>query len=158
MGQSTNGQICFGILFPEDYKLPWKDSSEEDWWRTVNGYKPPFELYNSQGEYLNGKKPPQSEIDQYYQAQREFDDNNPFPFELVNYCSLDCPMYILAIKESVKTAYRGYPEEISPQTLVEQYEWKTQLNDFAEKYINTSESAEEEIDLTPKWYLSSYWG
>lgn len=56
MSTSTDGQICFGVVFEEDYEFPWDDENNfEKWWQTVNGFKPSFEIYDDKGEYLNNK-------------------------------------------------------------------------------------------------------
>lgn len=154
MGVSTDGQLSYGVMFPERFDFPWEQYEEEKWWRKVNGYTSPFEIYNEKGEYLDGKKPPESLIDQYYDHQREWDKANPFPVEIVNYCSGDYPMYILAVKESCKSNGRGYPEVINPAELVVTEEQKKVLLDFIEKYIE----ADADVVLDPQWYLSSYWG
>ena len=104
MSQSTDGQICFGIAFPEGFEFPWGDDSEK-WWRTINGYKPPFKLYTDDNEdYLDElgnvtRERPEKRIDAYYEAQRRWDAKHPFPVLLVNYCSGDYPMWILAVPE-----------------------------------------------------------
>lgn len=163
MGVSTDGQLCYGVPFPEGFEFPWEKYSEEKWWRKINGYKPPFMLYNEDGEYLSGVKPPEALVDQYYEHQNEWDKANPFPVEVVNYCSDDCPMYMLAVKESVKNNSRGYPEEINPAELTVTDEQKKVLLNFIENYIKEkvdeyAEDYSDKLSLEPKWYLSSYWG
>jgi len=32
MGMSTDGNICFGISFPEDHPFPWGNYEEGAWW------------------------------------------------------------------------------------------------------------------------------
>jgi hypothetical protein len=164
MGVSTDGQLCYGIPFPEGFELPWGDVSEDEWWRQTNGYKPPFMLYNEEGEHLSGVKPPEALFDQYYEHQHEWDKANPFPVEIVNYCSCDSPMYMVAIKGSLKKNNRGFAEEINPSELTVTDEQKQVLLDFIEKYMkekideHNEDEYDEKVELEPKWYLTSYWG
>ena len=123
MGVSTDGQICFGILFDEGFEFPW-DSNEfegdiEGWWTfDVLEFRHSFEIFTPEGEYLGGERPPEERITEYFRERREFTERNPeLPVELVNCCSGDCPMYILAIPKTCYSASRGYPEELDPQKL-----------------------------------------
>lgn len=150
MGVSTNGQICYGVLFEEGFEFPW-DGDIEKWWREMQGYKPPFELYDDAGEYVGGQKPPENKIEDWHSHRREFDKAHPVPVDLVNVCSGDCPIYILAIPEYVYSARRGYPEAFDPTKLLIDPVKEAQLLMFIGDHIGNEHYA-------PKWYLSSYWG
>jgi len=66
MGQSTDGQICYGVKFEEDFEFPWDDDpylDEDDWW-------------------LEGAS--EAEIDEH---RRDWLKAHPLPFELVNLVS-----------------------------------------------------------------------
>ena len=58
MGQSTNGELWYGVVFEDGYEFPW-DAEEfsgdlDDWWRTENTDHPcPVELVN----YCSGDSP-----------------------------------------------------------------------------------------------------
>lgn len=155
MTVSTDGQICYGIRFDEDMEFPWEsdewDRDFEDWWiYEACGYKNPFELFTAQGEWIRGKKPPEEKIDEYYDARSAFRDSHPLPIELVNYCSGDYPMYILAVPSSCHTAHRGYPENFIPSNLSVSNEEMDRLGQFCEKWgLEGGEQG---------WWLSSYWG
>jgi hypothetical protein len=152
MGQSTDGQICFGIKFDEGFEFPWKDDLEDFWLEKVLGFQRSFQLFDNDGEYIDGIKPPQSVIDKYLQEKSDFEESHPqCPFELVNYCSWECPEYILAIKRTCKSANRGYPDQFDPSTLTVTKEEIESLIDFCHKHEIICESE-------PAWYLSSYWG
>lgn len=152
MGVSTDGQICFGIMFEEDFEFPWGDEEEDQWWTyKVNGYKPPFELYDEAGQYLGGKRPPQDVMDRYYEALHEFEAAHPMPFKLVNYCSYDYPMYILAVPESFIKNSRGFPKAIEPSALTVTTEARDALLKFCGDHGIKFEGE-------PRWYLSSLWG
>jgi hypothetical protein len=118
MGISTNGSICYGILFDEDFEFPWDDEENEgyieDWWENFN-------------------------------------EDAKCPVEIVNVCSCDYPIYILAVKGSVRTCRRGYPTDIDMNTLLSSVGAKEhqELLEFCDKYkIDTDEE-------TPKWWLGS---
>lgn len=181
MGQSTDGQLCYGIAFPEGFEFPWMEEDEdgdivgdeEDWWLKENGYKPPFELYDKNGEYAPGIKTKrvmghveaedEKLVNSYYEHKREFKDQHPFPVEVINYCSGDCPMYILAIKGTFTRNSRGYPEVIDPAALKVTDEQKQVLIDFCKKYLqekideHNGDYHDDKIELEPKWLLSSCW-
>lgn len=155
MSVSTDGQICYGISFEEDHQFPWDDEKFngdiKDWWRDVNGFKPPFELYDKDGNYIDGVKPPQSRMDAYFDAGQKWDAAHPLPVSLVNTCSGDCPQYVLAVPSTERKANRGYPEKFSPSDLVVADADVAKLTDFCAKYG---------IDFTADqlgWWLSSLW-
>lgn len=158
MGISTDGQICFGIKFEEDFEFPWtnldsdKDMDIEIWWRNINGFENLFKLWNDEGtEYEGGERPPEIDITLYYDHKRNWIEKNPIPLIEVNYCSGDCKMIILAIPESFRYASRGYAKEITGLNLSFNTNWSSILTEFCSKYnIEKGSSA--------NWYLSSYWG
>lgn len=153
MGQSTNGQICFGIAFEEGFEFPWEDKDLDDFWlEDVLGFKHSFQLWDAEGEYIGGIKPSEERIDAYFAERDAFrNQHGDCPFALVNVCSGDYPQYILAIKRSCMTANRGYPKKFDPMNLTVTKEEIESLIDFCHKQGITCESE-------PAWYLSSYWG
>ncbi len=169
MGVSTDGQICFGVAFPEGFEFPW-DAEQfgddfETWWReAVCGYKPPFQIYDEHGEYIGGKKPSQSRIDEFIEHRSKFEKQHPVPVKLVNYCSHECPMYIIAVPSSCLENSRGYPEEIQPGNLKVSEADVESLKKFLKEHVPVKPEDLEYVDkrfdktMTPRWYLSSYWG
>lgn len=150
----TDGQICYGVKFEEDYEFPWaaQDGDIEDWWRVINGYKPPFELFNADGNYIDGIEPSKARLREYFDARSLWDaEHDKLPVAEVNYCSGEYPMYILAVPSTCNSARRGYPEKFDPATLVVSEEAQAALLAFCEKYGLTYEAG-------PAWWLSSYWG
>jgi hypothetical protein len=156
MGQSTNGQICFGVVFEGDYEFPWDDELHtgdlEEWWLREAGFKPKHPIHDETGNWIGGVKPTDAQYNLYFSEKREFKKAHPLPVEEVNYCSGECPMYILAVPSSLKSASRGYPKEFDPAALKVTEEEKAALIKFCEKYGLEPESPE------PTWLLSSYWG
>lgn len=59
MGTPTNGYISFGIVFSEYAEFPWNiDDRIEDWWvEDVCGYEPSFEIFDEDGEFIEGERP-----------------------------------------------------------------------------------------------------
>ena len=154
MGTSTDGQICYGIAFEEEFEFPWDgdyDDIDEWWIYGVHGYKPSFELYDSDGGYLDGREPSKEETSRYYDERRAFAEAHPLPVELVTHCSYDYPMYILAVKGSLISNSRGFPVEIAPSSLsVADADRQALLRFCVDHGI--------EHDDEPKWLLTSMWG
>jgi hypothetical protein len=155
MSITTNGQICFGVMFEEDDELPWNNEENdydlETWWiELICGYKPPFEIYDEEGNLL--KNVSRYKEKEYWLHFREFKKLHPVPVEEINYCTCDDPMYILAVPRTCIYSNRGYPEKINPEDLIVSQEEKQALLDFCNKYCPSKEKYE------PKWYLSSYYG
>lgn len=155
MGVSTNGQICYGVAFDEDYEFPWNKEHDGDidaWWLYgVLGFKHSFELFDAAGNYLNGREPSREESSRYFAESREFVASRPLPVELLNYCSGDCPMYALAVPGTVLTARRGYPAEFDPAALTVTDDGREALRKFCIDYGI-------ELPQEPTWLLTSYWG
>ncbi|MEO8298773.1 MAG: hypothetical protein ABI574_13300 [Burkholderiales bacterium] len=154
MGTSTDGQICFGITFEEGHEFPWNKVDEyaeiEDWWAyDVHGLKHSVELFDGAGNYLNGREPSKEEKRRYFDEIRAFKDAHPLPVTLVNYCSGDCPMYVLAAPGSVRKASRGNPTEFDPSALCVAAEEVEALTRFCQEHG---------LEGEPKWLLTSYWG
>jgi len=156
MTVSTDAQICFGIAFDEETEFPWSgeewDDDIETWWiYAIQEYQPPFEIYDTNGEYLESVKPSDERICEYYRTKHTFKVDHPLPVELVRHCSGDFPMYILAVPRTVKVVSRGYPEEIKPSEMVVTEDERQLLITFCEEHnIETEEG--------PRWWLSSMWG
>jgi len=155
MGQSTDGQICFGVLLDEATDLPWDNDIDagdlEMWWMRMQGYRPLFTLWDETGNYVNGVRPPEEKLKEYYDHKHAFEETHPVPFALVNYCSQNYPLYILAIASSERVANRGYPKSFNPADLnVSQDEINNLLKFCADHGI--------EYNNEPGWWLSSYWG
>ena len=153
MGVSTDGIVCYGICLDEDQELPWEECYDdiEEWWiREILGYENPFEIYDEDGEYIDGIKPPKEKFGQYYDAYFAFKKDNPLPVKLVQHCSDEYPMYILALPRTVTRASRGYPEPISTSPMLSQD--CAMLVNFCDRHG---------IDIAEKrlgWWLASYWG
>lgn len=156
MGISTDGQICYGVIFEEGYEFPW-DCKEyeydiEVWWlKTVIKFKPSIELYDENGNYLNGLEPTPAEFSKYYNERRVAFEKNQLPVKLVNYCSSEYPVYILAVPNTYFVANRGYPTNFEPELLQVAPHERQALTDFCEQFSL-------EYSGAPAWYLSSYYG
>ncbi len=150
MGVSTDAKICYGILCEEGHEFPWDYHGEDDWWAAVSGYCVPFELYDADGEYLNGEAPSEEKAKEYYNHRREWDKANSLPFEMVNCCSESCPIFIVAVPDSVTSASRGYPEEVSAENLSVPQEAVVRFQEFMGKHLP-------DVRGDFAWRLSSYW-
>jgi hypothetical protein len=144
MSTSTDGQLCYGLTFEEDYEFPWDGMDLDEWWRDIEGC-PVESPYAEGGDYKPGIT-----INDYFEQRRRWDDDNPLPIELVNCCSGDCPIWILAIPASVMFCRRGYPLAFDRVDLTVTYEDVQKLLGFCKRF---------DIEVTElKWLLSSYWG
>lgn len=158
MTTATNGQICFGIRTDEDYEFPWDaekwDGDIEEWWRVeVHGYKPPFELFDEEGMWINGVEQPDGVVREYFKHRRIFDEEHPaIPVELVNDCSNEYHEYIVAVPSTFMVARRGYPKEFNPLDLVVDERQLAAFTEFCVTYLPDLAISE------ARWYLSSYWG
>lgn len=151
MGVSTDGKICFGVDFDEDFEFPWNSEDDEieidDWWRDLHNYVNPYQIWTDDGNLKEDITPEDKR--KYYDYRHQWIEDNPVPFELVNTCSCDYPIYMLAMPKTNVNCSRGYPTEIDLNmfNLVTQDvdKFKTALKKYG-LYISE-----------PKWYLSSLW-
>lgn len=157
MGISSDGQLCFGILLTEE-QLPWDEEGYDgfdDWWLNQCGYKPPFQMFDERGHWLNGVKPPEERLEAYFAHRRAFEDTHPCPVVLVTHCSYEYPMYIIALPGTDISAWRGHPKKvdklISSQPADEEIRV---LESFVETYL----SPEHIEDFVAGWWLSSLYG
>jgi len=72
------------------------------------------------------------------------------PFNVVNVCSLEYPLYILCVPSSFMYAGRGQPVSFDLSELKVSEEEVAALLTFCAQYGIEHEP--------PAWYLSSYWG
>lgn len=153
MGVSTNGQLCFGVLFEEGYEFPWEDDGLEDWWLIESGWTWDGEYpYTEDGkDYAPGFTPDDPRIDAFYTSQSRWKESHPCPVIDVNYQSGEAPAYLIAIPSTLIEAYRGYPEVIDPSRLVVTDEDVQTILDFCDRYSL-------EFEGEPAWFLSSFWG
>ena len=154
MGTSTNGIICFGVNVEEGAELPWDeyDGEIEDWWReVVLEYKPPFELFGEDGDWIDGVPASNERRSEYFQHRRDFDARNPaLPIELVMHCSCDYSMYIIADRDTVMENSRGYPVRIDVNRFYVPPERVKAIEDFVKKW-------EIPVDGDIGWWLVSLW-
>ena len=153
MGMHADGQICFGILLEEETELPWNDSDgEEAWWRSVNGYVAPFTPYTLDGSYAEGWGPKDPRFEEYFAHQRAWEKEHPLPFEMVNACHYDYPVWILAEPDSMVRARQGSPEALLEDMFSED------MDAYADRLVQFCKTHGIEFEGKPKWYLSGCWG
>lgn len=156
MGTTTNGQLSYGIKFEEGFEFPWDaepwNGDHENWWKDMNGFENPHESpFTAQGNWREDL--PEGEREKLFTKWNKFisdwEDKNPFPVTLVNYCSDNCEMFILAVKGFENR--RGYPMKIEPADILPDAVKGAELIKFCRDYDIDFENG-------PEWYLSSYWG
>jgi hypothetical protein len=136
MGVSTNAYLAFGINLGEECPESWGNGFDEyEYVKEKTGLV-----------YPDGAKD-SPEMDAYYQEL--FKRTKELPVEIVNHCSGNYPMYFVAVKRTVHTARRGYPEQIKPEDMVVSEQEIVTLRAFCEEQgIEWKE---------PVWHLFSYW-
>ncbi len=145
MSISTDGQLCYGVAFEEDYEFPWDEDELGEWWRKVNDC--PIESpYNESGVYKSGV----TNAGDYFIQRDKWDIDNPLPITLVNCCSGDCPMWILAVPGSFLHCSRGYPLAFNLGQLSVNGAEVQRLLDFCKRFSIKP--------ISLNWLLSSYWG
>lgn len=125
MGVSTNAVLFYGLLLDEDDfedGYPWDadefDHDSEDFIaHTLRDLVTPTDWSDSN----------QEEIDKYFTARTAALDSTPVAIGI--HCSYEYPMYYVYIKDTELTAYRGYPQEVNSQ-LVLDHGWDVELEKF----------------------------
>ena len=108
MSVSTDAILFFGYCWDEE-NFPFEDVDEED----ETGEEPDMTLARHQGFDL---VPPDHENyksddwGNYFAAKRKF--LQEMPVIVVCHCHNDCPMYGIALRESVTKAHRGDPKRL----------------------------------------------
>lgn len=130
MGTSSDAHIAYGITLDEGVELPWMEEGLEEWYCKT--------FYNM-------------DFEGNYKAMWKFVKDNPIPFEPHNYCSLDYPMYLLAVPGTVKRALRGFPQYFNPSDLVVDER-------RVEKFMEALQLTQLPITAKLQWTLFSYMG
>ncbi len=133
MGQSTDAILFYGYWWSYESSDPWNIDNDdgdpdEDWEERYVGLKGlhlPKGIDYSASEWSTDDSRRYSE---YLDKKRAI--VAPEPCIVGTHCSERCPMPYVAIKESVITASRGYPERV--RTLSFDPGWKIQLHDFCD--------------------------
>ena len=153
MGVTTNGILCYGFpLGDEDDVAPsWLiDGDPED----ENSEAMDFEDFLAKLHELPHPPGKWSDDEATKARLREYWDKKSklveeVGIELVEHCSEEYTMYVLAVTESVTTATRGSTIELG-QAITTKQEWSEKLRAFCEKAgIEFKE---------PQFLLCSYWG
>lgn len=115
MGQSTDAILMYGVNLGEGEGLEWPSmlTEEGESYPDIDGYI----------ASLAGLKEPAGEDYQdpawsaFWAAKRK--SVEAFPVNLVSHCSGDYPMWVLAVRNTVQRARRGYPETPTMREIAE---------------------------------------
>ena len=104
MGQSTNAYLAFGIDLGDNDEIEWPAALQGD----DGGEYPDLDSYIAEKAGL--KKPPHADYAKpewgaYFTAKREAVE--AFPFDLMQHCSGNYPMWVLGFRDTRQSAYRG---------------------------------------------------
>ena len=129
MGQSTDAILCYGVQLGED----------DEPLAFMEGFDELDDLLLKEGN-----QPRWGDEGHDFQSQWAWLATQPV--EMVHHCSGNYTMYIIALRGTVTTASRGYPEEVAtyePDHVAVQHfmQWLLDHN----------------IDGEPKWLLCSMW-
>jgi hypothetical protein len=154
MSVSSDGILTYGYALEEDAYVPWNDEKYNNdfdvWWMQVNGYKPPHDLYDENGGYR--PEITMKEKNENREYRKQFHDDHPQPIQLVQHCSYEYPMYIIAAKETTTLASRGYPRMIELELLTLASNGQADiLKEFCDEY-------DIEVKGEPAWWLASMYG
>ena len=139
MGMNAYASICFGIALEDGVELPWNDEKYrdgiEEWWRDVNNFVSPVPCpFDPRGNYLPGFGSDHPQVNDYFDAVHVWDKANPLPVEIVDFCSCEYPMYIIAVLGSQSYTDWGDPSPIDPTKLTVTPKEIAVLLDFLDEY------------------------
>lgn len=157
MGFNVSASLVFGYSFEEGFEFPWCDEDGESdidsWWLyEVHGYKPPFEIYMDDGNYIGGVEPSKEKLDEYYAHKRGFEEKigeTPVKLEFCN--TYDYTSVIIHHPARTFGCWGYEPEEIDPAKLTVPETDKQVLKDFLDKHGI-------EYEGEPRWWLSAFYG
>lgn len=158
MGSSPRGILFFGVQLSRDEEdLPWDseefDGDEDSWWRNINGFVNPVDdPFDDLGNYRPGYFQNDPRVGEYFDAQRKWEEEHPFPFELVRLGYCDEPEYALAVKGQTKEAEWSECVEINHDSLLPMENEAEALIAFCNAH--SIEIVEEKVG----WFLSSFYG
>jgi hypothetical protein len=158
MSTSTDAILFYGYAFDDEDQVPWPcerdedgEEEEEDWedrWARVNGLLAPAEPY---GDEPRAVETPARLLHQaYWAARRELATAAGVDVDIHGY--VDCPMYLVAIPSTKRTAHRGDPVAVDALVVPEGAD--EQLHTFMAKMGIEKPPGQER----PRWWLVSYWG
>lgn len=145
MGVTTNGLLFFGIDLGEDWEPLWgEDFGFED----LEEFD---DFLVKETPYANGSYPEtasEEERDRWWKARKGIIEATPV--DHVIHCSFDYPMHAFVVRGFSFSASRGFPDEISPDSLVVP---EAKIAEF-KRWLEEHDFPVEE----PKWFLASLWG
>jgi hypothetical protein len=109
-------------------------------------------LYDEEGEYLNGVKPTDKQLNDNYKYLRKFKEEHPLPVDRIYYGSGDDSICILIVTETDKRADWDEPVELDPDTI---FSVKKENLDLFKKFCKDYLGID---NAQPKWLLSAYFG
>lgn len=158
MTVSTDAIICFGYefepekLFSEEILEEFLDSEDPMYFFLCKDLVHPKAKYPEESDNSVRANQIREEYSEFWSRRRAIVESSEIT--IVYHCYADYPMRILAVKESVVSAARGYPKSFNPIQLEEMGQkaisWKQLLLAFI---------AEHKLDISsePMFFLASYW-
>ena len=143
MGSSVDGKLSYGAIFNKDTEFPWNKKefgyNIDDWWlKDVLGWKPPFKLYDENGEYVNPEIT-KGKVEGYYNSMIELRDKNPIPVGIAYYGFfeyMENDEVMLTVGKTI-SSYGGEPTRIDISILDKMVTYKQigELVEFCKKHL-----------------------
>lgn len=159
MGMTSRAKLIYGVDLGDEndgVELPWNAEFIEDdidaWWRSIKGYKPPFEMFDAAGSWLPGMESQKDKQREYYNHRYAWEAENPCPVELEWLGHPDYAAKVLTVKGS-NTFESEWSEatEINLLVLSETSRMEATLQAFCAEYGITPLKG-------PCWILGAYYG
>lgn len=160
MGQSTDAVIFYGYCWDDECDL--FDDPEVEWPEIIaieRGHKNPWKFFPPEIEKLPYEQKEIASkqwcdenrqiIDGWYAIKKKIEKE--FGVDIGSHCSGECSIPYVHIPESEITAHRGYPVELSNQSLQVDASWDERLDAFM-KALKI-----ERPHKVPGWRLVSWW-
>ena len=138
---SSTAYIGYGVVLQDEYgspsEPPWhvaevtdvhgkkrrpkygesEFSSVEEWWLALTGFENTLEIYDEQGNFPGGVRPPEEDITRFHEEERQWLVDHPLPFEIQPAGSDDCKHYVLLVPGTTTSADRFEPAGFEPSKL-----------------------------------------
>lgn len=171
MGTSTDAILFYGYVWEDETSRPWtigkeydedsdesqdeEDDSWEERYANAMGLKRPeakfpdgvYNVKTGQYDHPTEDQPLLDEYSAYWKAKYELAAASPVMVD--THCSCECPMPLVAIRESYTCSSRGDATEIT--SLKKKPEWNKQLKTFC-KVMGIDVKGKK-----PGWFLVSNW-
>lgn len=179
MGSRPSSTIAYGVCFPEGTKFPWDNNWNNDfyeWLFKIDGFKAKTilpDIYDEEGNYKEGitkeqKLERDDALTKYFRERSEFRKKHPEKIVIVQTGSDGCFREAICLINSYHyinwdNEFFEIPEKMKKNLFEIAKDDMQYFNDFIQNHIipyieKNKTEYDEEIDYTPKWLWSCYYG